>query len=103
MNTATTHPFKLLKGLLFLLLISASQTYAQQSPVSFLGELRKLQELSTLPAYEPRLLVRQTSSYDTTGNNDDGFSGKYSFVRHNPDSSLVIFEAYPGSNHQIGH
>jgi hypothetical protein len=93
MNTATTHPFKLLKGLLFLLLISASQTYAQQSPVSLLGELRKLQELSTLPAYEPRLLVRQTSSYDTTGNNDDGFSGKYSFVRRNPDSSLVIFEA----------
>ncbi|WP_169304297.1 glycoside hydrolase family 172 protein [Pedobacter frigoris] len=56
-------------------------------------ELNKLANISDLPAYLDETRVTQTSSYDTTGNNDDGFSGKYSFVRKNPDGSLVIFEA----------
>ena len=34
----------------------------------------------------------QESSYDRTGNNNDGFNGTYSFVRRNADSSLVIFD-----------
>ena len=81
--------------LLTLLGIHASGL-AQQARVSLLSELHKLSDLSRLPEYASGTVVRQTSSYDTTGNNDDGFSGKYSFVRRNPDSSLVIFEA-PGN------
>jgi hypothetical protein len=34
----------------------------------------------------------QVSSYDTTGGNNDGFGGQYSFIRRNADSSLVIFD-----------
>ena len=34
----------------------------------------------------------EVSTYDRTGGNDDGFSGTYSFIRKNADSSLVIFE-----------
>lgn len=92
MKLTTNIKIEALNGLLFLLLICSLPGYAQQRQISLLTELQKLQDLSTLPAYESQLLVRQTSSYDTTGNNDDGFSGKYSFVRRNPDSSLVIFE-----------
>jgi hypothetical protein len=45
-----------------------------------------------LPVFLDSSLVAQTSSYDTTGGNDDGFSGRYSFLKRNADSSLVIFQ-----------
>ncbi len=46
--------------------------------------------------------MNQTSSYDRTGWNDDGFSGRFSFVRRNPDSSLVLFdEQGPGVINRI--
>ncbi|UKT63308.1 glycoside hydrolase family 172 protein [Pedobacter mucosus] len=67
-------------------------TFAQQNFVSIKSELDKMVNPSNLPKYVSGV-VKQLSSYDTTGNNDDGFSGKYSFIRKNPDSSLVIFEA----------
>lgn len=65
---------------------SSSQT------VSFADELKSLYDISTLPAYRSNSIVAQQSSYDTTGGNDDGFSGKYSFVRKNADGSLVILD-----------
>jgi len=61
--------------------------------ISISNELRKLYNISNLPEYENAAKSHQISSYDTTGGNDDGFSGKYSFLRRNSDSSLVIFEA----------
>lgn len=60
--------------------------------VSVETELKKFVDISSLPAYEKNTTVYQFSSYDTTGNNDDGFSGKYSFIRKEGDN-LVIFEA----------
>ena len=78
----------------FLLFITQTSSYGQQQQVSLLTELQRFTDFSKLPEYETGNVVRQTSSYDTTGNNDDGFSGKYSFVRRNADSSLVIFEAF---------
>ena len=62
--------------------------------VSVSSELKKLYDLSDLPEYETSARSYQTSSYDTTGGNDDGFSGTYSFLRRNEDSTLVIFEAF---------
>ncbi len=84
--------------LCLLLLISCTdKSYESPIPVSashdLSEELRSLYDLSLLPRYLDSSYVAQTSSYDTTGGNDDGFSGKYSFIRQNPDSSLVIFEA----------
>src|SRR5699024_5182113 len=49
--------------------------------------------IQDLPRYMDGTTVRQFSSYDTTGGNNDGFSGKYSYIRKTADSSLVIFEA----------
>lgn len=78
----------LLIGIQFMLTV----LYAQQKKVSILTELEKLVNINKLPTYNEAVL-KQFSSYDRTGGNDDGFSGKYSFLRQNPDSSLVIFEA----------
>ncbi|TKC13035.1 DUF2961 domain-containing protein [Pedobacter polaris] len=77
---------------MMLLYASTSIVKAQIKQVSINSELEKMLTIADLPKYTTAK-IRQFSSYDTTGNNDDGFSGKYSFLRKNPDSSLVIFEA----------
>jgi hypothetical protein len=80
-------------SLLFAALILCGCTlYAQKLTVSTATEINKLGSIQDLPVYWDRTTVKQVSSYDTTGNNDDGFSGKYSFIRKNKDGSLVIFE-----------
>lgn len=60
--------------------------------ISFSLELEKLYNIGSLAKYETAAKSHQISSYDTTGGNDDGFSGKYSFLRRNSDSTLVIFD-----------
>jgi len=84
---------KKLIGLQIFFTAFASMLMAQQNRVDMVTELRRLTSFHELPAYQSDTRLYQVSSYDTTGNNDDGFSGKYSFIRRNPDSSLVIFEA----------
>jgi hypothetical protein len=59
---------------------------------SLSSELESYLDISTLPRYFDNSYCAQTSSWDTTGGNDDGFSGKYSFLRINADGSLVIFD-----------
>lgn len=51
-----------------------------------------LVDISRLPQFRPVLKVGSFSSYDRTGGNDDGFSGKYSYLRKESDG-LVIAEA----------
>ncbi|MFO7616463.1 MAG: glycoside hydrolase family 172 protein [Bacteroidales bacterium] len=56
-----------------------------------LKELAALSRIDRLPAYLENCEVWQVSSYDTTGGNDDGFSGNYSFIRKE-NGHLVIAE-----------
>lgn len=63
--------------------------------ISLASELEALYHIDKLPGYLEGTKMLQTSSYDRTGWNDDGFSGRFSFVRRNRDSSLVLFDA-PG-------
>ena len=66
------------------------------------SELRKLHDISLLPRYEKEAKSYQVSSYDTTGGNNDGFNGTYSFIRRNTDSTLVLFDSKgPGVIHRI--
>lgn len=58
-------------------------------PYSYAGELESLSRIDRLPAYRTDCLLEQISSYDTTGGNDDGFSGKYSYL-YKEDGKLVI-------------
>jgi hypothetical protein len=60
--------------------------------MTFLDELSALYDISALPVYRSNTISAQISTYDTTGGNEDGFNGNYSFVRKNPDSTLVLFD-----------
>jgi hypothetical protein len=67
---------------------TCSTTRAQ---ITLLTELKHF-SISDLPAYRDSTIVEQQSTYDLTGGNNDGFSGTYSFVRRNTDSSLVLLD-----------
>ena len=54
-----------------------------------LDELQQLYRIDRLPQYLKTGLVEQFSSYDTTGKNDDGFSGAYSFIRMEGENQIV--------------
>jgi len=55
-----------------------------------------LQQVGALARFRPVVKVGSFSSYDRNGGNDDGFSGKYSFLRKEGDG-LVIAELHgPG-------
>ena len=75
------------------ILFAAPAAYGQQKQVTLNSELQRLCDITQLPKYISGSYEAQRSSYDTTGGNDDGFSGRYSFVRKNSDGTLVIFEA----------
>lgn len=60
--------------------------------ISLSDELRQLYDITLLPAYRESSIVAQTSTYDKTGGNNDGFAGTYSYLRRNADSSLVMFD-----------
>jgi hypothetical protein len=62
----------------------------QTTRSTFEKELEQLSELKYLPEYRPNSYVAMESSYDTTGGNDDGFSGRYSFLRKESENRLVI-------------
>jgi hypothetical protein len=55
----------------------------------FAPGIRELYRLDWLPRLRPSVQTGCVSSYDRTGGNDDGFSGKYSFVRKE-DGGLVL-------------
>lgn len=57
----------------------------------FKDEILKLARIDLLPQFQEDVVVKQISSYDTTGGNDDGFSGKYSYLRKEY-GKLVIAE-----------
>jgi len=70
----------------------AEKTFATVRTHTLAEELRSIYDIRLLPQYRDGSLVAQTSSYDTTGGNDDGFSGRYSFLKRKADSTLVIFQ-----------
>jgi hypothetical protein len=73
-----------------------------RQPHSIGTELEALYRLDQLPLYRAKSYVGMTSSYDRTGGNDDGFSGKYSFIRKEGDKQLVIADLKgPGIVHRI--
>lgn len=64
------------------------------------GELQQLYRLDYLPAYRTGI-VEQESSYDRTGNNDDGFSGKYSYIRKEGNKLVLADLKGPGVINRI--
>ncbi|HVF28956.1 MAG TPA: hypothetical protein VM943_11990, partial [Pyrinomonadaceae bacterium] len=66
---------------------------AQTKPLPGVAELHRL---DTLPAFKRFVKVGSVSSYDRTGGNDDGFSGKHSFLRKEPGGLVIADLKGPG-------
>src|SRR5579871_659380 len=64
---------------------------AQETPA--IDSLFHFEHLARL---RPFVKVGSFSSYDRTGGNDDGFSGKYSFIRKEGDALVVAELKGPG-------
>jgi hypothetical protein len=60
-----------------------------------------LYRLDLLPRYRTSVKVGAVSSYDRTGGNDDGFSGRYSFVRKEGDGLVIADLQGPGVIYRI--
>ncbi|MEP6755748.1 MAG: glycoside hydrolase family 172 protein [Chthonomonadales bacterium] len=63
--------------------------------------LEELSRLDTLPRFKKSVRVDSISSYDRTGGNDDGFSGKNSFVRKEGDGLVIADLKGPGVIYRI--
>ena len=63
--------------------------------------LQELYRLDRLPAFKDSIKLGSVSSYDRTGGNDDGFSGKYSFVRKEPEGLVLAELTGPGVIYRI--
>lgn len=84
--------FILKTGLLFLLIGQQLLCSAQ----GYKDEILKLSRIDLLPRFQEQVIVKQVSSYDTTGGNDDGFSGRYSFLRKENGHSIIAELKGPG-------
>lgn len=85
-------------GLVLALLLIPGQATATP-PVPAKGPVgwQTYRSLSALPQLRPGEQVKQFSSFDRTGDNDDGFAGTYSCLRHEPNGACVVAEAHsPG-------
>ena len=85
---------------LFLSLTVCGPARAYQQEPSVIG-LPELSRLDLLPRLKTGVQTASISSYDRTGGNDDGFSGKYSFVRKEGDGLVIADLKGPGVVYRI--
>lgn len=57
--------------------------------------------LDRMPILQPGAIAASISSYDRTGGNDDGFSGRYSFLRKEGDALVIADLKGPGIIYRI--
>lgn len=88
-----------LLALLVCLGLSSSSAYGatDDAPIG----LDSLYRLDKLPSFKQSVKVGSFSSYDRTGGNDDGFSGKHSFLREVPEGKVVAEMEGPGVIYRI--
>lgn len=67
---------------------------------NYSNELQNFYDVSKLSMYRQGDM-EQISSYDRTGLNDDGFSGKYSFIRKEPEGLVIADLKGPGVVNRI--
>ncbi|HOW72610.1 MAG TPA: DUF2961 domain-containing protein [Phycisphaerae bacterium] len=73
---------------------AAAGVFAEEAPRTI--GMEELHRLDLLPAFKTSVKVASISTYDHTGGNDDGFSGKYSFVRKEGDDLVLADLKGPG-------
>jgi hypothetical protein len=67
------------------------------SQIDYSEAILSLARPNILPRYNDDLQVRQVSSYDITGGNDDGFSGRYSYLRKEGNNLVIAELKGPGT------
>ncbi len=96
-----------LQKLIFVFLILSLLISCERNPVpekssfskefsSVSDELEELLRIDFLPYFRTNTTVGQISSYDTTGGNNDGFSGMYSFIRKEGNKLILADLKGPG-------
>lgn len=65
------------------------------------GGLEELFDTSLLPRLRPGVVMRSFSSYDRTGGNNDGFSGRFSKLRTEDGNSVIAEMNGPGCIYRI--
>jgi hypothetical protein len=88
-------PLLCLSAIAFGILGSVTNLAAEPIGIESLDRLDRLAEFRTSTK------VGSISSYDRTGGNDDGFSGKYSFVRKDPEGLVLADLQGPGVIYRI--
>lgn len=91
----------IIQVLIIAMLVSLSFHTASEAQTGLCEELMILTGSELLPVFRDDSEVYQISSYDTTGGNDDGFSGKYSFLRKEGSSLVIADLKGPGVIHRI--
>jgi hypothetical protein len=76
------------------------QPSQKHAPGTLEAELEHLGRADLLPKYRIGI-VEQISSYDRTGGNDDGFSGKYSYIRKEGKNLVIAEMEGPGVINRI--
>lgn len=88
-----------LGGIMLMAVISSGEAAMAQSSDQIGASA--LARLDLLPRFKPSVKVGSISSYDRTGGNDDGFSGKYSFIRKEGDGLVIADLQGPGAIYRI--
>lgn len=63
--------------------------------------IEALMRLDLLPQLKARVFTGMFSSYDRTGGNDDGFSGKYSYLRKEGEALVIAEMEGPGAIYRM--
>ncbi len=86
--------------LTFIILVAVASIPARSqsanSQVKPLSGVAELHRLDALPAFKQSIKIGSVSSYDRTGGNDDGFSGKHSFLRKEAGGLVIADLKGPG-------
>jgi hypothetical protein len=91
---ANNHILKLLLLLAIGTASAATQAVEQEAP--WVVGVDQIRRLDLLPAIKRTIEIGAVTSYDRTGGNDDGFSGKYSFIRKEGDGLVIADLKGPG-------
>lgn len=83
-------------SILKLFCLLAPALFAAFSAAQDVVSVQDLYKIEGLPRMRPVVKVGSFSSYDRTGGNDDGFSGKYSFIRRENDALVIAELKGPG-------
>lgn len=89
-----------MKQKIFTILFICAFLNLQAQTDNYRQELQNLADISRLALYRAGD-IEQLSSYDRTGGNDDGFSGKYSSIRKDPEGLVIADLKGPGVVNRI--